>query len=159
MTHRRAQTVHQLRHVLNRILCIGIISTLGASESTAFFTAEDFFHEPTLLSITVSPTGEFFAAETQNSSGGSSIFFASDGVGNGNAVIFIRHIQSKTMKEAIQTRGTIRSVDWVDDDTLVVSYGGGETRFVRSIDVGSRSERSHHISSTPLRRSNSSELM
>jgi hypothetical protein len=135
LTHRSAQTVRQLRQVLNRILCIGLISTLGASESTAFLTAEDFFYEPTLLNITVSPTGEFFAAKTQNSAGGSSIFFPSDSVGNGNTVIFIRHIQSKTLKSAIQTWGAIRSLDWVDDDTLVVSYGEGEKNFVRSIDV------------------------
>ena len=135
MTHHRAQTVRQLRQVLSRIMCIGLISTLAASGSTAFLTVEDFFHGPTLLNITISPTGEFFAAETENSSGGSSIFFGSDGVGNGNAAIFIRHIQSKTMKKAIETWGTIRSLGWVDDDTLLVSYGGGETNYVRSIDV------------------------
>ena len=135
MTHRRVQIVRQLRHVLNRSLCIGLISTLGPIESAAFLTAEDFFYEPTLLNITVSPTGEFFAAETRDSSGGSSIFFAGDGVGSGNAVIFIRHIESKIIKAAVQTWGTVRSLDWVDDDTLVVSYGGSETRYVRSIDV------------------------
>ncbi len=135
MTARRAQPVRRICRILNHILCIGLISTLGSRESTAFLTAEDFFHEPTLLNIIVSPTGEFFAAETRNSTGGSSIFFESIPPPNGNSVIFIRHIQSKTMKAAIETSGTIQTVAWIDDDTLFVRYGGTKTEYVRSIDV------------------------
>jgi dipeptidyl aminopeptidase/acylaminoacyl peptidase len=127
--------VRQLRQVLNRILCVGLISTLAASESTAFLTVEEFFRKPTLLNITVSPTGEFFASEVQTSNAGETISFESVSLQLGSTGIFIRHIQSKVTKLAIQTWGTIRSIDWIDDDTLLVSYGGSETDYVRSIDV------------------------
>jgi hypothetical protein len=127
--------VREVRRRSTILLCLGLVSILGSRQSTEYVTGDDFFRKPALWAIKVSPTGEFFAADVENSLDGAAIFFESDRLGSEEVGVFIRHIQSKTAKAALRAEGIIHVIKWVDDDTLFVSYKEGGQYYECSIDV------------------------
>jgi dipeptidyl aminopeptidase/acylaminoacyl peptidase len=129
------QAVRKFRRRSIILLCLGLVSNLGSRQSAAYVTGDDFFRAPALWAINVSPTGEFFAADVENSLGRTAVFFESDRLDSEEVGVFIRHIQSKTTKAALKAEGIIYVIKWVDDDTLFVSYKVRERYYDCSIDV------------------------
>jgi hypothetical protein len=115
---------------------IACIVGLRIVEASALPTAGDYFRAPILTSVLVSPGGAYLATLGRR--------WTEDPVQDeviesaliGSSKISILLNKTETQEISVDFLGSVRYVDWIDDDTLLFSYSNGKGTFVSTVNVG-----------------------